>query len=210
MTAPNVTAAAGPTLFRTYRVTKNNSYNCKIWEAARATSAATTVFDRIAIGPQASRIEYLDAGLGYNNPIDLVIEESSLCFGSQANASCILSIGTGEMGATGYAQPKGFQKLLPTKLVNVLKDIATNCGRKAEECAKRFSGREIYFRFNVSIGLEKIPLAEWKDMGLVRAHTQNYMKLDLVSSEIDKVVQALIRQTDPRASVYSLAELGNS
>lgn len=189
---------------------KNNSYNCKTWEAARATSAATTVFDRIAIGPPASKVEYLDAGLGYNNPIDLVIEESALVFEPSASVSCIVSLGTGEVGATEYAQPRGLQKLLPTKLVHVLKEIATNCGRKAEEYAKRFSGRDLYFRLNVDTGLEKIPLAEWKDLGIVRAHTQNYMRMDHVSRQIDGVVKALTHPADPRSSVYSLAEIGNA
>ena len=54
--------AAGPTLFRTYEVTKNGSYNCKIWEAARATTAAPTFFKRIKIGSLASGVEYVDAG----------------------------------------------------------------------------------------------------------------------------------------------------
>jgi patatin-like phospholipase/acyl hydrolase len=45
---------------------------CKIWEAARATSAASTFFDPIKIGHQ----RYVDGALRYNNPIDKAEEES--------------------------------------------------------------------------------------------------------------------------------------
>ena len=37
----------------------------KIWEAARATSAAPTYFPRIKLGDH----EYVDGGLGFNNPV---------------------------------------------------------------------------------------------------------------------------------------------
>ncbi|KAI9813961.1 MAG: hypothetical protein M1826_002339 [Phylliscum demangeonii] len=46
-----------PRLFRTYRVRDNASANCKIWEAARATTAAVTFFRRIAIGQEGSAPE---------------------------------------------------------------------------------------------------------------------------------------------------------
>lgn len=45
---------------------------CKIWEAARATSAASTFFDPIKIGNQ----RYVDGALKHNNPIEKVDEES--------------------------------------------------------------------------------------------------------------------------------------
>lgn len=45
---------------------------CRIWEAARATSAASTFFDPIEIGPQ----RYVDGALRHNNPIEKADEES--------------------------------------------------------------------------------------------------------------------------------------
>jgi patatin-like phospholipase/acyl hydrolase len=41
----------------------------KIWEAARATSAAPTYFPRIKLGDY----EYVDGGLGFNNPVLLCV-----------------------------------------------------------------------------------------------------------------------------------------
>jgi patatin-like phospholipase/acyl hydrolase len=37
----------------------------KIWEAARATTAAPTYFARMQLGDY----EYIDGGIGYNNPV---------------------------------------------------------------------------------------------------------------------------------------------
>jgi predicted acylesterase/phospholipase RssA len=45
---------------------------CKIWEAARATSAASTFFEPIKIGDRM----YVDGALKHNNPIEKVDEES--------------------------------------------------------------------------------------------------------------------------------------
>lgn len=55
---------------------------CKIWEAARATSAASTFFDPIEIGPQ----RYVDGGLRYNNPIEKADEESRGLFFNHASS----------------------------------------------------------------------------------------------------------------------------
>ncbi|KDR66070.1 hypothetical protein GALMADRAFT_28572, partial [Galerina marginata CBS 339.88] len=57
-----------PVLFRTYESHKPHS-NCKIWEAARATSAAPTFFKRIEIGRDQP---FIDGGLGRNNPSRVV------------------------------------------------------------------------------------------------------------------------------------------
>ncbi len=76
---------------------KSKEYNCRIWEAARATSAAPTFFKRIEIGPSGSGIEYVDAGLGCNNPIKQVIEEAVRVFGEDSEVACIVSIGAGQV-----------------------------------------------------------------------------------------------------------------
>ena len=89
---------------------KNKEYNCEIWEAARATSAAPTFFKRIKIGPSGSGIDYVDAGIGCNNPIKQVMAEAARVFGEEAPVGCIISIGTGQSGSVGLAQPDTFQK----------------------------------------------------------------------------------------------------
>ena len=190
--ATDVTHAAGPTLFRSYNVAKNREYNCTIWEAARATSAAPTFFKRIKIGPDGSGIEYVDAGIGCNNPVKEVIAEAARVFGEGAPIAGIVSIGTGQSGSVGLAKPDAFQKWLPTKLINVLGKIATDSGRIAEEMERRFKNVSgLYSRLDVDRGLQSVSLDEWKKLGDVRAYTQNYMKLDIVNRRLDNVVGVL-------------------
>ena len=188
----DITHAAGPTLFRSYEVAKNKEYNCKIWEAARATSAAPTFFKRIKIGPPGSGIDYVDAGLGCNNLIKQVIAEAARVFGQEAAVSCIVSIGTGQGENVGLAQPDAFQKWLPTDLIRGLKEIATDSGRIAEEMELRYKDIPgLYNRLDVDRGLHSVSLAEWKELGRVREHTKNYMRLEVIDRRVDHVVRAL-------------------
>jgi len=203
-----VTHAAGPTLFRTYDVAKNKEYNCTIWEAARATSAAPTFFKRIKIGPSGSGIEYIDAGLGYNNPTMQVIEEAARVFGEDSQIACIVSIGTGQSGSVSYASPDAFQKWLPIGLVEVLEKISTDTSKTAEEMEKRYRNLPgIYYRLNVDRGLQSVSLDEWKRLGDVRAHTKNYMKLEGIDRRVDGVVNALSGSTAHQT--YELGQLGS-
>ena len=204
----DVTHAAGPTLFRTYDVAKNKEYNCTIWEAARATSAAPTFFKRIKIGPSGSGIEYIDAGLGYNNPTMQVIEEAARVFGEDSQIACIVSIGTGQSGSVSYASPDAFQKWLPIGLVEVLEKISTDTSKTAEEMEKRYRNLPgIYYRLNVDRGLQSVSLDEWKRLGDVRAHTKNYMKLEAIDRQVDEVVNALSGSTAHQT--YELGQLGS-
>ena len=83
--APDITHASGLSLFPFLRCgEKQGVYNCTIWEAGRATSAAPTFFKRIKIGPTGSGVEYVDAGLGCNNPVKQVVAEAARVFGEDA------------------------------------------------------------------------------------------------------------------------------
>ncbi|KAI9835331.1 MAG: hypothetical protein M1819_002475 [Sarea resinae] len=182
-----------PRLFRTYRVRENPSANCRIWEAARATSAAPTFFKRISIGEEGHPMEeFIDAAVGYNNPANLVLEEAKNVFGSAKPIRCVVSVGTGHPGTVGLARPDAFQKILPTKLIQVLKQTATECEQTASLISKRFKDFEdFYFRFNVEHGAEGVSLEEWNKMGEMQGFTKTYLSNVSVTKAIDSVVQKL-------------------
>ena len=203
----DITHPAGPTLFRSYDVAKNKEYNCEIWEAARATSAAPTFFKRIKIGPSGSGIDYVDAGIGCNNPTKQVIAEAARVFGEEAPIGCIVSIGTGQSGSVGLAQPDTFQNWLPTDLIKGLKEIATDSGRIAEEMESRYKDIPgLYNRFDVDRALNLVSLAEWKQLGTVREHTKNYMRLEVIDRRVDHVVRALCRLSDQICKAGNLSK----
>ena len=89
-----------PVRFRTYQSDEPHS-NCKIWEAARATSAAPTFFKRIEIGRNQP---FIDGGLGRNNPSQVVLDEAKAIFGAR-QIGCLVSIGTGQAEVIEIQKP---------------------------------------------------------------------------------------------------------
>ena len=185
----------GPRLFRTYVVRENQSSNCTIWQAARATSAAPTFFKRIRFGVQGAEEEFVDGGLRCNNPVKQVLEEAESVFGPGRYLACIISIGTGQADVIGLKSPSGFQRALPLDIITALKQIVTDCELAAEDMEGRFKHREnVYFRFNVDRGLQGVTLDEWKKLGEVTTHTKEYIRKLAVSRTINAAADALRRQ----------------
>ena len=199
---------AYPRRFRTYPVRTLASPNCRIWEAARATTAATTFFKRIAIGEEGqAKEEFLDGGLVCNNPANQVLEEARNIFGNDGLACCLISIGTGHPGTIGLARPDAFQKVLPTKLIGVLKEIATDCEDTANGLSARFKDLEkFYFRFNVAHGADGISLEEWEKMGELTEHTKAYMAEVSVSKAMDEVVDILCNPRNTGVTLGSICQ----
>ena len=203
---------AHPRLFRTYHVRENASFDCMIWEAARATTAAPTFFKSIAIGDaDRSKEDFLDAGIRYNNPADQVLNEALAIFGASARLGCLISIGTGHPGIIGLSKPDNFQRVLPLELIGVLKRIATNCEEISNTLARRFKdSKDHYFRFNVVHGAGNISLEEWKKMSDMETHTKQYLEDVDVSASINAAVRILCRSKDDYTSDVTLQSICQS
>jgi hypothetical protein len=82
-----------------YRTPRGNSDlldSVTIWEACRATSAATSFFDPIAVGRYGE--EFVDGATGANNPVREVWDQAQLAWGPEpleGKVKCLVSIGTG-------------------------------------------------------------------------------------------------------------------
>jgi hypothetical protein len=144
------------------------SNNCKIWEAARATSAASTFFEPISIGPNGET--FIDGALGYNNPIRLLDRESRDVWPNEDRL--FLSIGTG-------SAPGASLEGNVIELVQRLKEIATETHRTAEEFEidnPDLVDDRRYFRFNVFHGLEHVGLEEYTGRKQIYAATATYLE----------------------------------
>ncbi|KAJ6443016.1 COM1 regulatory protein [Purpureocillium lavendulum] len=189
----DVRARAGPRLFRTYPVRENASFNCKIWEACRATSAAPTYFEPIQIGDDGEKETFVDGGLGYNNPVEQVLEEARRIFPGR-KVACVVSIGT---GTTRIIEFPDSPKRNAYKVIKALKKMATESETTAEKMNRRFAATKgIYFRFNVDRGLEGVGLEEWEYLSAVRTHTTEYLRQDAISGQISAVVEAILAAKD--------------
>jgi len=71
---------------------------CQIWEAARATSAATTFFDPVEIGRYRQR--FVDGAIVYNNPIPVVNHEAQHLW--PGKKLFLISIGTGSVPGRAF------------------------------------------------------------------------------------------------------------
>ncbi|TFK24383.1 phospholipase [Coprinopsis marcescibilis] len=119
----------------------------KIWEAARATSAAPTYFPRIKLGD----FEYIDGGVGFNNPVLLLLLESRLQFGFARPLGCLVTIGTGMN--PNIALPETGSNVLTNAAsavgtVFALVNLITS-SEHANQIAQGFVDSEQYFRFNL-------------------------------------------------------------
>ncbi|XP_006461642.1 hypothetical protein AGABI2DRAFT_151295 [Agaricus bisporus var. bisporus H97] len=183
-----------PVLFRTYQSSETHS-NCKIWEAARATSAAPTFFKRVIIGRDQP---FIDGGLGRNNPSQVVLEEANVLFGAR-QIGCLVSIGTGQAGVNEIKKPGLWQQILPTDVIDALKRITTDCESTHEDVLRRFSKLpNTYFRLNVDQGMQGIELSEWEKLSNVEAHTMQYMRKEEVVGRLALLVSAI---RDPRGQL---------
>ncbi|KAJ2921098.1 hypothetical protein H1R20_g15995, partial [Candolleomyces eurysporus] len=119
----------------------------KIWEAARATSAAPTYFPRIKLGDH----EYVDGGLGFNNPVLLLLGEARVYYGFARPIGCLVTIGTG-------MNPN---VVLPDTSSNALGNLGSTAvllkrmwelvtlTEHAHQMAQSISEPGSYFRFNI-------------------------------------------------------------
>ena len=176
-----------PVLFRTYPSRETHS-GCRIWEAARATSAAPTFFKRIKIGREQP---FIDGGLGRNNPSRVVLDEANTLFRDRP-IGCLVSIGTGHAGIISIKKPGFLQQVFPMDVVEALKAILTDCEATHEDMQRLFANSSnLYFRLNVEQGMQGIGLSEWEKLANVEAHTAQYMKRKEVDENLASVVNAI-------------------
>ena len=152
---------------------RNDLFNSvKIWEACRATSAASSFFDPIAIG--RFQEEFVDGATGSNNPVGEVWNEAQLIWGPEpleAKVQCLVSIGTGVPSLKPF-QDDAFH------IFDTLLAIATETEETAEKFRRDKSyldSSSRYFRFNVVRGLEDIGLEELKKKREIAAATGRYI-----------------------------------
>jgi predicted acylesterase/phospholipase RssA len=161
-----------------------------IWQACRATSAATTFFDPIAIGPFGE--EFVDGALGTNNPVYMAWTEAQDIWGDQFEhkLQCLISIGTGLPSLSAVRDD-------PLGILTTLKELATETEKTAqqfhrEKSALSNAGR--YYRFNVDRGLESVGLEESKKKKEIAAATRLYIGKEPVSTQIKACASNLARQ----------------
>jgi predicted acylesterase/phospholipase RssA len=175
---------------------------CRIWEAARATSAASTFYDPIAIGPHHQK--YVDGALGYNNPIRLLDRESKEMWPDSDRI--FISIGTGT--APGASLDGNI-----IELADRIKEIAIETEKTHEEFYQDHETTLVanhrYFRFNVE-GLKRIGLEEHKARPDIYAATETYLESGFAGTMIKQLVGILRSGKRPPSTLLFRANFRSS
>ncbi|KAG7289884.1 hypothetical protein NEMBOFW57_006261 [Staphylotrichum longicolle] len=161
----------------------------KIWQACRATFAATAFFDPIAFGPFDE--EFVDGALSAFNPVYSLWNQAQDVWGDQLRGSlqCIVSIGTG----VPTFKPERGDVL---RIWRTLRELATETERTAERFRRDKSDLEAegrYYRFNVDRGLEEIGLEESRKKKEIAAATQRYVESQAVFKQMNACANAIAR-----------------
>lgn len=172
----------------------------KIWEAARATSAASSFFDPIRINVGGVGEEFVDGATGANNPVQELWNEAKDMWDPEpldSNLKCIVSIGTGvpsvEPFRTGLLE-----------IGDTLVRISTETERTAETFQRAHSDLDDsnrYFRFNVRNGLEKIGLEDSSQKDTIMAVTRRYVE----SQDTFKLMRLCAANLAERESAFNFA-----
>ncbi|WJG35915.1 acyl transferase/acyl hydrolase/lysophospholipase, partial [Fusarium oxysporum Fo47] len=152
-----------------------------LWQALRATSAASTFFDAYQRGAK----KFVDGGFAYNNPVQRVMIEAVDLWGTDRPA-LLISIGTGErlgesLGGNLKEVAKGMIKML-TQTERTADDFFSSHHDMVD--------RGMYFRFNVP-GLATIGMEEYKEVDAIDSHTISYLTKGTTGRELSAVVRKI-------------------
>ena len=166
--------------------------NATIWEAARATSAASTFFDPIKIGNPP--VSFVDGGVGHNNPVPVLWDEARTIWGGrdgdelEACLRVVVSIGT------GLSLPGRLDGNL-IAVLQTLKDIATETEKTAKKFVqdhKRLARESRYVRLNVTQGLDNVGLEEHEKFSDIRAATIRYGQDPMVEMALGRFEETMM------------------
>jgi ankyrin repeat protein len=173
---------------RAFGTLTDDPFEAKVWEAARATSAAPTFFQPMVI----DGIRYGDGGTGWNNPTEEAIDEAHIIWPKRP-IGCLISIGTGledplqlrdQSGKVSdsflrslfrTAAPKQDFKL---RVAEFCVQCLTSCEKvheKIDSNPTRYGLDSSYYRLNVPQGMSKIGLEEWDKLSEMKSLTKSYM-----------------------------------
>ena len=158
---------------RSYNQNLHDNIPATIWQAALATSAATSFFEPVAIGP----CQYVDGALRNNNPVTEVEAEAEHLWCSdqvelKSLVKCFLSIGTGTPAKEAISD-NAFKLIIKN-----LKYLATDTEathKSFQDRWRRHLNDKRLFRFDVAQGLQNVDLADYKKQGIIMKTTDEYM-----------------------------------
>ncbi|KIM27411.1 hypothetical protein M408DRAFT_71387, partial [Serendipita vermifera MAFF 305830] len=189
-----------PIIFRTYR-SRGTRINPTITEAICATMAMPSFFSPVKIGPPMREQTYVGSAHGTNNPTREVLKEASNIFGKDARVAQVLSIGSGRTRVLSLDQ-----SATSNAIIQLTKDMASDCELVARELSTRLFGVRAYIRLNVDRGMETVKMNDWTGLGTIGSHTSAYLE----STDIDEAIEASVERIQERVGSATLGQISMS
>ncbi|KAK1978527.1 patatin-like phospholipase [Colletotrichum cereale] len=195
-----------PVLLRSYENPREKSElpKIKIWQAARATSAAPTYFEPLKV----DGYQFVDGGLQANNPLGWLWNEVLTTFGAERTTACFLSLGTGVPPSQELPSPQASPSdpVKPLGMIKGLTGITTNTEvvnvlfRSLINALAPAVGVKKYWRFSVGDGLCDLVKVDGVNKWQItspQAETKEYIAMDdpTMTAKIESVAEAYM-QTD--------------
>ncbi|KAI0009911.1 FabD/lysophospholipase-like protein [Xylariaceae sp. FL0662B] len=219
------TARGGdPAILRSYDSRKEPApeYDCKIWEAGRATCAIGLAFKPIRIGQSL----FHDDGAGTFNPSPYALDEATVNEWPGREVGVFISVGTGKRPkGTDHNQHVWYEGFMGEfaearkKLIAKVEGCeAIHERMKNELLMKRGVNIENYYRFNVEIGVGEFAMNEWHRLGEISTGTRRYLARSAEqkmvqgsSTKLAKIHRAKMRERFSRPSdvVAPLPSMGS-
>jgi hypothetical protein len=212
---------APPVILRSYDSRREPApeFDCKIWQAGRATCAIGLAFKPIQIGQSI----FHDDGVGTFNPAPEALDEAVINEWPGREVGVFVSIGTGK-------RPKGSdsnQQMWYEGFLGEFADARRRLVAKIEGCetiheymvrehlTKRQVNIENYYRLNVEVGVGEFGMNEWHRLGEISTGTRRFMAKDAeqkmvygISSKLAKIQKARIRFERAAQAEAEAAALG--
>ncbi|CAE7148191.1 unnamed protein product, partial [Rhizoctonia solani] len=191
--------ASLPVMFRSYPVTANAGPDSPIWNALYATLAHPDLFKSIDIVDSGVSQSFVGGEIGCSNPLAHVLSEVQRIYPNRQVAS-IISIGAGHARTMQVPNPS---RLYRTQDVVVMKQMATDSERVAEEVTLRFQGTSgVYYRFNVDQGMQDMKDGSWEKLDEATQHTKAYLRRNETNQKLDEAT----RRSKERRGTVSTAQ----
>ncbi|KAM0259101.1 hypothetical protein ACHAQJ_003472 [Trichoderma viride] len=213
------TRGSPPVLLRSYDSRKEPApeFDCKIWQAGRATCSIGLAFKPVQIGQSL----FHDDGAGTFNPAPEALDEAVINEWPGRDVGVFVSVGTGKRprGSDGNQQVwyEGFLGEFAEARRKMISKIE-GCEKIHEymiheHLSKRGVNVENYYRLNVEVGVGEFGMNEWNRLSDISTGTRRYMArgdeqqmIHGISTKLAKIHKAKLRWERNAANVPELVK----
>ncbi|TWU72050.1 hypothetical protein ED733_002497 [Metarhizium rileyi] len=194
-----------PAMLRSYdsRREPPPEFDCKIWQAGRATCAIGLAFKPVRIGQSI----FHDDGAGTFNPAPDVLDEAVVNEWPGREVGVFVSVGTGKRPKSSDSNQNVWYEGFLGEFAEARRRLISKiegCEKiheymVREHLTKRGVNVENYYRLNVEVGVGEFGMNEWHRLGDISTSTRRYMAREAEQKMIHGITSKLARISRAKA-----------